>query len=71
MKKILLSFQPYWAEKIMQGTKIYEYRKRFCNEPVIAYMYVSTPVKAITGIIELGQRIPLISSSKKSKGNWR
>lgn len=32
MKKILLSFQPYWVEKIMNGDKIYEYRKRFCNE---------------------------------------
>ena len=57
MKKLLLSFQPYWVEKIMNGEKIYEYRKRFCNEPVIAYMYVSTPVKAVTGIIHLGKSL--------------
>lgn len=49
-EKNLLSFQPYWAEKIMQGTKIFEYRKRFCDEPVIAYMYVSTPVQPTTSI---------------------
>lgn len=59
MKSILLSFQPYWADKIMQGEKVYEYRKRFCDEPVIAYMYVSTPVKAVKGIIKLGKRVPL------------
>lgn len=47
MKKILLSFKPFWAEKIMTGEKIYEYRKRFGNEPVMAYMYVSKPIKAI------------------------
>ena len=57
MKKLLLSFQPYWVEKIMNGEKIYEYRKRFCNEPVIAYMYVSTLVKAVTGIIHLGKSL--------------
>lgn len=57
MKKLLLGFQPYWVEKIMNGEKIYEYRKRFCNESVIAYMYVSTPVKAVTGIIHLGKSL--------------
>ena len=41
MKSILLSFKPRWADLIMTGVKIYEYRKRFCNEPVMAYMYVS------------------------------
>lgn len=59
MKKILLSFKPYWFEKIKSGQKIFEYRTRFCDEPVIAYMYVSRPVMAITGIIELGNRINL------------
>ena len=66
MKKILLSFQPYWVEKIMNGYngyKIYEYRKRFCNEPVIAYMYVSAPVKAVTGIVHLGK--------KTKSSDWR
>ena len=38
MKKILLSFKPYWHEKIKSGEKIFEYRKRFCDEPVMAYM---------------------------------
>lgn len=61
MRKILLSFQPYWVEKIMNGEKIFEYRRRFANEPVEAFMYVSTPVKAVTGIIRLGEKVPLVN----------
>lgn len=59
MRKILLSFQPYWVEKIMKGEKIFEYRRRFANEPVEAYMYVSSPVKAVSGIVRLGEKVPL------------
>lgn len=69
MKKILLSFQPYWVEKIMNGDKIYEYRKRFCNEPVIAYMYVSAPVKAVTGIVHLGKKTKLSDWREQYKNN--
>ena len=49
--------QPYWFEKVMSGEKIYEYRNRFPNEDIEAYIYVSAPVKAIAGIIHLGPRI--------------
>ena len=59
MKKILLSFKPFWYEKIKSGEKIFEYRKRFCDEPVMAYMYVSRPVMAVAGIIMLDRRISL------------
>ena len=59
MKKILLSFKPFWYEKIKSGEKIFEYRKRFCDEPVLAYMYVSRPVMAVTGIVLLDRRIDL------------
>lgn len=53
----------------MNGEKIYEYRKRFCNEPVIAYMYVSTPVKAVTGIIHLGKKTKLSDWREQYKYN--
>ena len=56
MKNILLSMQPFWTEQIMSGTKIYEYRNKFANEPLIAYLYVSKPVQEISGIIKLGRR---------------
>lgn len=67
MKKILLSFKPFWYEKIKSGEKIFEYRKRFCDEPVMAYMYVSRPVMAVTGIIMLDRRIPLEDWKKQYK----
>ena len=57
MRKMLLSMQPYWFEKVMSGEKIYEYRNRFPNEDIEAFIYVSAPVKAIAGIIHLGPRI--------------
>lgn len=49
--------QPYWFDKVMSGIKIYEYRNRFPNEEIEAYIYVSNPVKAIAGILYLGPRI--------------
>src|SRR5574344_452733 len=59
MKTMLLSFKPEWFEKIRNGSKIYEYRRSFANEEVMAYMYVSTPMKMIVGKIHLGKRIDI------------
>lgn len=36
--------------------KIFEHRRNFPDEPIMAYMYESAPVKAITGIVYLGKR---------------
>ena len=54
MRKMLLSFRPDVYEKIKSGLKIFEHRRNFPDEPIMAYMYVSSPVKAITGVIESG-----------------
>lgn len=56
MRKMLLSFKPEVYEKIKSGKKIFEHRRNFPDEPIMAYMYVSAPVKAITGIVYLGKR---------------
>ena len=56
MRKMLLSFKPEVYEKIKSGEKIFEHRRNFPDEPIMAYMYVSAPVKAITGIVYLGKR---------------
>ena len=56
MRKMLLSFKSEVYEKIKSGKKIFEHRRNFPDEPIMAYMYVSTPVKAITGIVYLGKR---------------
>ena len=61
MKKMLLSMKPYWRDKIFSGEKIYEYRTRFADEEVLAYLYVSQPVCAVTGILHLGRKIYLES----------
>lgn len=59
MKKMLLSMKPHWRDKIMSGEKIYEYRTRFTDEEVIAYLYVSKPVYAVTGVLYLGGKVYL------------
>ena len=53
---MLLSVRPDVYEKIKSGLKIFEHRRNFPDEPIMAYMYVSSPVKAITGVVYLGKR---------------
>lgn len=61
MRTIFLSFSPEWYPYIESGEKIYEHRKRFCKEPVIAYLYLGLPVQKIVAILELGKRINIES----------
>ena len=56
MRTMLLSIKPSVYEKIKDGYKIFEHRRSFPNEPIKAYMYVSSPVYAITGILYTGKR---------------
>lgn len=69
MKKMLLSMQPFWKEKIMSGEKIYEYRTRFPDEEILAYLYVSAPVYGIAGVLHLGKKIYLDDWLEKYKNN--
>lgn len=59
MRTMLISFKPDVYLKLVSGEKIYEHRKVFPDEPVKAYIYVSSPVKAISGIIYLNNRTSL------------
>lgn len=63
MRTMLISFKPYVYDKIKAGTKIYEHRAVFPDEPIKAYMYISSPVKAITGILYL--------SNKQYLSDWK
>ena len=54
-RKIFLSFRPEFFRPILYNIKKYEYRKRFCDMPTIAYLYLSSPVKKVIGIMELGK----------------
>ena len=56
-KHIFLSFRPEFFRPILYDIKKYEYRKRFCDEPTCAYLYLSSPVKKVIGIMQLGKRI--------------
>ncbi|MDO5155976.1 MAG: hypothetical protein Q4D51_08415 [Eubacteriales bacterium] len=57
MRTMLLSFKPEWFNRIKDGSKIYEYRRTFPDEEIMAYMYVSSPMKMIVGKIHLGRKI--------------
>ena len=59
MKKIFLSFRPEYFEPLLYGIKKYEYRKRFCDEETIAYLYLSGKSRQVVGIMELGMPIRL------------
>ena len=59
MRTMLLSFKPEWFNKIMDGSKIFEYRRTFPDEEIMAYMYVSTPMKQIVGKVHFGRRIDI------------
>lgn len=60
MRNILLSFSPRYYEILRNGEKVFEYRKRFCDEKVKAYLYLGKPVQQIVGILWLDKRIPLV-----------
>ena len=55
MRKMLLSFKPeYMRNKIKK--KNLNIEETLPDEPIMAYMYVSAPIKAIKGIVYLGKR---------------
>ena len=56
MRTIILSFSHQWYEPLVDGRKIYEHRKRFCNEPVKAYIYLGLPYRQLVAIAELGKK---------------
>ena len=57
---MLMSLKKEVYDKVLSGEKIYEHRKVFPDEPVKAYIYVSTPIKAICGIMYLNNKTPLL-----------
>lgn len=59
MRTMLLSFKADVYKKVISGEKIYEHRKVFPNEPIKAYLYVSNPVKSITGVMYLNNRVEI------------
>lgn len=67
MRTMLLSFKPEWYNRIKEGSKIFEYRRTFPDEEILAYMYVSSPMKMIIGKIHLGRKIDINSWKEEYK----
>lgn len=63
MRTMLLSFKADVYKKVITGEKIYEHRKVFPDEPIKAYLYVSSPIKSIVGIMHL--------NNKTAIENWK
>lgn len=57
---LLLSLKEKYFNMILKGEKRYEYRKRFRKETVNAFIYLSSPRKALGGYIAFGK--PLYQS---------
>lgn len=56
MRTILLSFDEKWYPALKSGDKIFEHRKKFCNEEVRAFLYLGKPRQQIVAEIVLAQR---------------
>ena len=54
MNAILLSIKPAYVEKILNGTKKYEYRKRLPRKDIdIIYIYSTYPEKKVVGTVKI------------------
>lgn len=69
MRTMLLSLRTDVYKKVLSGEKIYEHRKVFPDEPVKAYIYVSSPTKAICGIMYLSNKTSLLEWKKQYKND--
>ncbi len=56
MRTILLSFDERWYDALKSGDKIFEHRKKFCNEEVRAFLYLGKPRQQIVAEIGLSRR---------------
>lgn len=58
-RQLFLSFRPEYFRPILYNIKKYEYRKRFCMEPVTAFLYLSSPLQEVVGRVELGSPLKM------------
>lgn len=54
---IMLSLQPQYMQEIREGTKCYEYRRKYRKERTRAFIYENAPVGAVTAVLELDEPI--------------
>lgn len=64
MSKVLISIKPEYVDKILNGTKKYEYRKMLAKKDVSSLIIYSTwPVMKIVGEVEVVGTIEMSPSS--------
>lgn len=64
-----MSFWPSVYKRILNQKKLLEYRRVFPKDCSYAYMYVSSPVKAICAIINFGKKYSIEEWKNEYKGN--
>lgn len=58
MKALLLSIKPEYVERILNGTKKYEYRKRLAKkETGVIYIYSTAPKMKVVASVEVLDRV--------------
>ena len=60
MKEVLISIQPQWVEKILNGEKTIEIRKTMpkCKFPCKVYIYCTKGKNSLIGITRKGEELP-------------
>lgn len=62
-ENIILPVKPVFADKILNGTKKYEYRKQLCQKEIDKiYIYATSPEKMIVGEVEVINKIKMDKS---------
>lgn len=72
MNSILISINPIYVERILNGTKRYEYRRILAQREVKSLIIYSTwPIKEIVGEVEVLETVEMAPSSlwEKTKKN--
>jgi predicted transcriptional regulator len=54
---ILISLKPQFYQLIMAGKKRHEFRKRFPNKKISAFIYVTQPIGAVKALLEFDKPI--------------
>lgn len=62
-KYILMSLQEQYYLQILNGIKVYEYRRSFKDYPLNSFIYLTSPVKKVVGYLELGN--PIIGTPRQ------
>lgn len=63
MRMVLMSLREVYFNEILNDKKHYEYRKKYCEEESIAYIYISKTRKEIAGKIWFGK--PIVGTAEE------